>query len=395
MKRIVSVILLTLVCFQGVAFATSSENEQWDKLVDYVNCRYVRAYIDGYVLSKPEGNDVKLYKENIKPLLDNIGEISFSDGAVIFSGGNPLKYEELSDLLRKNQWTGTDGKLASVINERKKNVGDVKELVSIDNFVLQMQNYLREDYGALCKLFSSNSDYSKEIAKLKAEIESLSEQLKSKGSEVNTYRSNADFWFLTAIVFMFLFLVVVALVVFFFFKYSKDMKQLRLDKEHYKSMCSELEADKVGKEKEIDQLTIQNSKLENKLVELQKTGSNPNEKVVEVKEQKQTVVLPENPKKEIRYFQYPNANLEVKQLFESESPNFYYKAIMEGSSRAKFEFCGKSEKAINNSDSYLANACEYKDIPANATKIYTDVLGVLVLQGNVWKVEKKALIHFS
>lgn len=395
MKRIVSVILLTLVCFQGVAFATSSENEQWDKLVDYVNCRYVRAYIDGYVLSKPEGNDVKLYKENIKPLLDNIGEISFSDGAVIFSGGNPLKYEELSDLLRKNQWTGTDGKLASVINERKKNVGDVKELVSIDNFVLQMQNYLREDYGALCKLFSSNSDYSKEIAKLKAEIESLSEQLKSKGSEVNTYRSNADFWFLTAIVFMFLFLVVVALVVFFFFKYSKDMKQLRLGKEHYKSMCSELEADKVGKEKEIDQLTIQNSKLENKLVELQKTGSNPNEKVVEVKEQKQTVVLPENPKKEIRYFQYPNANLEVKQLFESESPNFYYKAIMEGSSRAKFEFCGKSEKAINNSDSYLANACEYKDIPANATKIYTDVLGVLVLQGNVWKVEKKALIHFS
>lgn len=395
MKRIVSVILLTLVCFQGVAFATSSENEQWDKLVDYVNCRYVRAYIDGYVLSKPEGNDVKLYKENIKPLLDNIGEISFSDGAVIFSGGNPLKYEELSDLLRKNQWTGTDGKLASVINERKKNVGDVKELVSIDNFVLQMQNYLREDYGALCKLFSSNSDYSKEIAKLKAEIESLSEQLKSKGSEVNTYRSNADFWFLTAIVFMFLFLVVVALVVFFFFKYSKDMKQLRLGKEHYKSMCSELEADKVGKEKEIDQLTIQNSKLENKLVELQKTVSNPNEKVVEVKEQKQTVVLPENPKKEIRYFQYPNANLEVKQLFESESPNFYYKAIMEGSSRAKFEFCGKSEKAINNSDSYLANACEYKDIPANATKIYTDVLGVLVLQGNVWKVEKKALIHFS
>lgn len=389
MNRIVSIILLALFYFQGVAYATPSEEEQkqWELLVDYVNCMYVKAYIEDRVSKNPNSQDTRLYEENIRPFLDRV-DVSAENQRVSISG--VLSHEKLSDLLINNQWKTTNDKLAAVINQRKVSVHlfNFDSLIMISNFSQEMQDCLNQEHDRMAVFFSGLQNVTPPTS-AEPIVEDSSEKNISKSEE------SSNIWMWIAIPFIVLFLLTLAMFLYFYFCVYKQMVAR---KKHYKSECATLKQSLEAKMNEVVNLEKEKIKYIEEIKSLKESQKSNNVVAEEASKPVEPLLHKEEPqqtKEIVKYFQYPNSNLEVNALYEKESPNFYYKAVLENDTKARFEFCGKSEKAINNSDSYLANACEYKDIPANASRIITDVQGVIVLQGNTWRVEKKAQIHFS
>lgn len=394
MKKIFLVLFLFLI--NGVAFATPSNQESWNGLVDYVNCRYVKAYIDDYAKSH-QGEDVRLYKENVKRRLEEVGNLGVENNVFTLTG-KPLQYEELSQLLIANKWSGVNEKLASVIEKRKKDVANFDKLISISEFSEELQKSLKSCHAELTEVFPTSTNGMqttlKKVEKLQSEVDNLNSQLNEQKSQTMKNKSNATFWMWLSIVFIILFVLAAACFAYFhFFKDKKEIERLRNNNEELHEDNRKLQL----KSQRLQELESVNKVLEIQLKKATEPSSQetvkPKENVIEVKEAPKPVVEPQ-PKEEVRYFQYPNANLEVSQLYPAESPNFYYKAIMLSDDKAKFEFCGKSEKAINNSDSYLANACEFQTIPNNVSQVITDEPGIISMQSGIWKVEKKAKVRF-
>lgn len=107
------VLFLTSLCF-GQNIITKSD---FEKLVDYSNCKYVQAFIEKNDASKPYFRDY--YLKKVKPEFDKVSLDSFQ---------TILKYEKIIELLSNNT---PALKLAKKFNERKLKYSEIQDSESV------------------------------------------------------------------------------------------------------------------------------------------------------------------------------------------------------------------------------------------------------------------------
>lgn len=106
MKKIV--LFLSVFFFCGVTSnAQKIDKITFDKLVDYVNCKYTATYIELFRNDEKEKNNVEKYDNNVKSkLIDCTCE-------------NPVPFDTLNTLLINNGWSKTAKDISTKINEKK------------------------------------------------------------------------------------------------------------------------------------------------------------------------------------------------------------------------------------------------------------------------------------
>jgi hypothetical protein len=83
--------------------------------------------------------------------------------------------------------------------------------------------------------------------------------------------------------------------------------------------------------------------------------------------------------------------------FNPSSSVYRFQLTDDTGEQAKFRFVsepGPVEGALNYPDTYLRPACDYKSLNTKAKQIVTDTPGVAILTGDVWRVERKAVVRF-
>ena len=103
-------LFLTSFCFGQVTIT----KQDFDKLVDYANCKYVQSFIEKNDASKPYFND--FYLKKVKPSFDTV------------SIDNPLNYEQIKKLLMNNMPALA---LAEKINKRKDKYTEFQDNISL------------------------------------------------------------------------------------------------------------------------------------------------------------------------------------------------------------------------------------------------------------------------
>jgi hypothetical protein len=367
MKRIIASIGLAILCC-AISTAQNINQETFNKLVDYVNCKYVQTYLEQEAAKRPTEPDVKLYKEKIKEKLDKC------------TPDESLSFDQLSKLLKDNHWGETEERLAQVINRKKGTLGN------IDDRILEKLVSVEDLSGVLQKNLMNRKD------ELYNELKNRdSKTVEAKVPNVDPKRRNRDnytnFWLWGIIILEGLSLAVLS--VLFWRRSSDERIENRISESRYL------------RKKWRDNLTNINdcqnniNTLGNKLYNLER---NLNILRSELNNNKEKINIGQNP---IQSEQKPQPQRYLKRRSDkvfnqvSDDPDgSFFRLFDQQGNRAKFDFCGNEAEAIANRDAVFDMICETFGVYHSAQHIVTEVPGEVELQNNKWVVIRNAGIKF-
>lgn len=367
--------LITILCILSGTICSAQNIDttklcnDWNKLVDYVNCHYVATYIES------QGNtpDYEKYIKNIKPFLVNR------------TIDNPLNFDTLSMLLKKNNWGKTEEKVAALINERKTSENrTLDRLLDINNFDPKIQiaieatkDSLQENIGK-CYLLQNKKESIKQEEK---QSTSTKENMENNGSMI--------------VCWLLLFVIIILIVLFVYWMKKILPRQI---KKIAKGVVKEQESAQVFNKDclNVNELKAEINGLKKQITNLQKSINNIPQQNQPVQNPK-TQEIVENPvpksESKIIFVKYFGDN----SFSECEQNNAHYKLIVDSSNaqRAKFSFCGNMRNAIAQKDAILKDVCELQGYTSSAETFEIISDGEAVLENGKWKVENKSVIKFK
>lgn len=381
-KKLVSILIVFLFFSQiGFAQKTISETE-FNHLVDYANCFYLKTYIE----KKGESNfsdEIRLYIE--KASLDEYDNIS---------------YETLIGLLF-NQNSARN--LAGKINNRKvnfKNYSDDKSLLqslsttgwdgvdltnTANTILSNIQTKLNEKSTSI--IGDSQIENPKEVPQTQPAPKGVNEDTDASFLDKSLIDKNTS---MVIYVLLVLNLLAFTVLVLKIRNLSKNKSNINSD-EIYQKVINDDRILNLLKSKVpinsvdptnrfqliLDDISKRLLKTESSLIQLEKlVGQKPNE-------------LPKNTDK---FLKGKSGN--VFSRVESSSEGCFYKLINEKNETAEFEFCANIEDVRHQTNAVFDNVSELSGSIQNAKSIQTAEKGKVKLVNGKWEVTQKTKIKF-
>ncbi len=367
MKKVFSLFVVILCCILCVAQNINQEKlaKDWGKLVDYVNCKYVSAYISN---NKTDPSFNK-YLQNIKPKIDSC------------SINNSIGYDNLSKLLKENGWSQTEEKICSIINNRKNLQPDIAVLLDISCFdSQQVQPSLSECKNSLEK--ELNGIYMEK----NVTVENTDNY--SDNNEQESSNGNLLLWILLGVV------ILEGLCIAFLWRRSMYIP----DDEYIKDVCCDSKRLDDKFQLKIQQYVNDVEVLKKRLSALESNISKQAYKqsdVVEKREIKNTEkILPEIKPEIVKYAK--NVGGGYLQECQQNKAQYELKLKDSSSNEASFVFCGEQKTALAQIDPTFKDVCETKDYKDSANRVEMQKNGKAILQDDdMWKVIEKGIVKFS
>lgn len=371
--------------------------KDWDKLVDYVNSRFVMDYIEHERNNSKEKENIKNYDVNIKPRIDS-SNIT-----------NPLSFEELSELLKNNGWESTQSNLVAIIN-RKKNENNnqsidekINSLLSTEELSIKFQEILRDQVSNLSetlkdKYYSSQNEFenASNTIPIGTKVRENKQFLKSQ---------NALLWIIIALIFLFQFLLM-TIILSLRAKVKRErnintiIESKRINDKFQNHKIPQSMPDFESRirilENEIKEIKHQIVATKFELENLKSENAITQQAEAINKEESEKLQTIENEEiKKVRYLKIKSGN-SFNQITNDIDDSINYRVLdFEDDNKAKFEFCGNVQNALKNTSAIFDNVCEYEGDPKNAKSIKNIWHGIVEKQEGKWVVTQKARIIFE
>jgi len=329
MRRVFTFVLLALL--PGIATIAQKpiEEKDFNRLVDYVNCRYANAYIQ----NAGRGNDAIAYQKYIKPKLEKC------------TLEEHLSYNELYKLLIDNSWGQTANSLVKSRKEKKlfSEVSDKPNNEKI-NYIIDLSNDFRKYIGdSIINVL--NAELQKDYP-IVNQLDSAIVEPHSETTNDDQVKKSFNIWLLIAI----LATNILWLILILFF--SKDF----IKRVTYKSRRLEKKF-KLNTESEIPPGNTDNAQIKiflEKIKNLEDKISEQNDAIARIQHNFSKHLIDGHPssnsskhqEEEITVFKYLKS--EPGKIFrESQSAEgCFFRLRNERNETAQFEFCGDEKKAI-------------------------------------------------
>ncbi|HOK99080.1 MAG TPA: hypothetical protein PLD12_08080 [Bacteroidales bacterium] len=402
-------ILLSTYCFGQVTIT----KQEFEKLVDYANCKYVQAYIEKNDASKPYYRDT--YLKKIKPELNKVNLDSFQ---------TILSYDQLLDLLSNNE---PAFKLVKKFNERKLKYAEfedneslLKSLITSGWNNVDLSQTAREIQDDLLSKYetkkginqkkTSESDVVKaqilqtasQVEELQLKLSQLQEKFKILSNDTKIIEFQQSLNRLKLLLYVelgILFLLVIVLIYVLLIKlptredilnYVLGSKRVE-DKFCVKNNCQQT----------CNQNLIKNNSNENYLTEkninlivdrvLECIRLNETESQRDYKDTKEEKF--ENSKKTYKYLKGQNGK--IFSIADNSSENSFFRLFEERGDLAQFEFNGDEAEAIANRI-FTDDVCTIiSGGYQNAHRVITIKPGKIKRIGDHWEVVEKIEIKLE
>ncbi|MDR1553493.1 MAG: hypothetical protein LBS69_08545 [Prevotellaceae bacterium] len=383
--------VLLLYCISGISgMAQPKIDEQsFEDLVDYVNCKYTQAYIETVRNIPKEKVNIKKYDDSIKPKLAN-NTIS-----------NPIKFEYLSRLLKANGWSDTEKNLFAKINERKNQFDKLLECDQQIDLLLKLDGPFDE------KLKSVTSELRQELIKQfcasgNVQVAGPPKQNRDSGSAVKSGQKN-DFGNSKLLLLLIVIIIVLAagniavsLVLWQRIKTSSTANYRNI-KDILKQNLTSIEGIKSILQRLDQKLTSVEGKIQPSGEKLQQSGQQTeqcqppsNDKPIIAHEPIEDVPANSN----VKYIKL-KAGVYLSQESDSKNDDCRFRLFDINGNIAKFEFCGDEQEAIVNKNAFFDKVCEDINYTGYAKHIENLAPGEVQRQSDGrWQVVKKATIRF-
>lgn len=376
MRKIFFIASILFLCGFSCVAQTINQNE-FEKIVDYVNCRYAKAYIENTNASQ---SDKEAYNSKIKSKLDNC------------SFDNHLSYDDLYKILKNNSWGQTADNLVKARIENKKFVDVSSKTDSeIIDYIIDISGNFKTYIGdqtiknletELKERYASKPQETPKVVEKATEPTPPQTVQATKESE-NKSECHWVMWLI-------IILEGILLCIFSYFLY-----RLWRRCEKFKRMV--IERDSADKSSDIKMFESKLQQLDRKFGELQEKVKNiklepisPNtikteDKIIE------TPVNVQEPKiSYIKYFRTKQGKVLQEEVSNQSDASFKIYDI--NNNEAKFEYCG----GVVNPD-FFTEICTFENNPADVPhkkEIRTTAYGTVKKDNNNWVIDKPAKIKF-
>lgn len=335
-------------------------HKDYNRLVDSVNCIYVKTYCEYYITYgefQSKQNDSISYVKYIKPRLDK----------------DILSYDTLRLLLISNGWNGTANNILEPLNSNKNNQSRrIEDLLFLGR--------VNEENAKI--LFPKQGELRKEI------INKYS--LKSNNLDMVSL--------IIAIVALAMSLIACGLLVFNILKKNKSHKTSSREEVNDISRINTL-IERVRKNEQQINLLIGLDIAVKELVrdvEALKKNNNKNIDKKETFQEKQPAIPTQNAQQQFGNYILLKS-ISAGYLKENDGASAMFRAYNINGQEAQFEFFGDVDYAIENQDSiFTEEICNCSGPKYNAKKVESIKPGKIQLEGNgKWKVIVKTEVKFS
>ncbi|KAA6325480.1 hypothetical protein EZS27_025312 [termite gut metagenome] len=390
---------MLLICSSFVAAQQKTiDKVTFEKLVDYCNCKYTEAYIESFRTDPKERLNMDKYDENIKS--------KFSACTLEKS----LSFEDLSKLLKDNGWSGTESKLSSKFNEKKKQIeegietnaaiilltGDVyssKLATTTKSLQSELQQYAGRPNPPMDGPGTCVNVLTKKVDELSMELQKFKEQ-----SNSSAWRN----WWSLVIHILIAGLVILILFVWWNLFGKKQIEDLICNSDRIKEKFA-LKSDlPSGSTSDVGMFENKLQQIERNMGEVKKRVNGLEKKMddttpaTNIYTETKNTSNTQSPSSDIKYLRTPNEDGCFTKVFDNKDSNCYYKLYDIKANKAMFEFCGDATRAIANKNAVFDNATKVVGGDYNRAKsIETVKQGeVILIEKNIWKVTAKAEIKF-
>ena len=377
------------------------ERPEFEKIVDFVNCDLTNLYISSLT-------GEKLNYDKIKELLNGN------------SLENPLSFNELSKLLKSNNFEGTEKTLSVVIDNRKTKFDarySTGELINtvLDNSDLsekyrkaldirsnQLKEIILNHYASKEKVNTGNN-----TPKIETGITELSDRVFKIEQSIGKIKP-FPLWAILGIIV----LSILGLLAGSFFAFKpllreyiiKTTLQSKRINEHFSSVCSAQKNTDRGKKPEIpsDDLITDEKEIDliadRVLLKLQ-SGEAANKK--DIQANRKTPIQDKSKASEILYCTEPRDGVSFdsknlsERFIETESVFVFH---LKNSNTAEFRVITDSDtmgRAIKYKKELLDTACDSLNSSINTKRVITTEPGIAARQGDRWIIKSKARIKFE
>lgn len=335
-------------------------HKDYNRLVDSVNCIYVKTYCEHYIKYgefQSKQNDSISYVKYIKPRLDK----------------DVLSYDTLRLLLISNGWNGTANNILEPLNSNKNNQSRrIEDLLFLGR--------VNEENVKI--LFPKQEELRKEI------INKYS--LKSNNLDMVSL--------IIAIVALAMSLIACGLLVFNILKKNKNHKTSSREEVNDISRINTLIERTRKNEQQINLLIGLDIAVKELVrdVEVLKKNNNKNTDKIETFQEKQPVIPTQNAQQQFGNYILLKS-ISAGYLKENEGASAMFRAFNINGQEAQFEFYGDVNYAIVNQDSiFTEEICNCSGPKYNAKKVESIKPGKIQFEGNgKWKVIVKTEVKFS
>jgi hypothetical protein len=374
MRKIFFIASILFLCGFSCVAQTINQNE-FEKIVDYVNCRYAKAYIENTNASQ---SDKEAYNNKIKAHLENN------------SFDSHLSYTDLYNLLKNNSWGQTANNLIKVRKESKK-FADISSKTNLEiiDYIIEISGNFKTDIGdktikeVETELKERYANKPQETPKV---VEKAIEPTPLQTVQVATENKNEYHW----VIWLIIALEGILLCVFSYFLYRlwkrcNKLKRMLIERENSnKSSSVEMF------EAKLQQLEREFGELQEKVKNIKLEPISPNtikteDKIIE------TPVNVQEPKiSYIKYFRTKQGKVLQEEVSNQSDASFKIYDI--NNNEAKFEYCG----GVVNPD-FFTEICTFENNPADVPhkkEIRTTAYGTVKKDNNNWVIDKPAKIKF-
>lgn len=374
MRKIFFIASILFLCGFSCVAQTINQNE-FEKIVDYVNCRYAKAYIENTNASQ---SDKEAYNSKIKSKLDNC------------SFDNHLSYDDLYKILKNNSWGQTADNLIKVRKESKK-FADISSKTNLEiiDYIIEISGNFKTDIGdktikeVETELKERYANKPQETPKV---VEKAIEPTPLQTVQVATENKNEYHW----VIWLIIALEGILLCVFSYFLYRlwkrcNKLKRMLIERENSnKSSSVEMF------EAKLQQLEREFGELQEKVRNIKLEPISPNtikteDKIIE------TPVNVQEPKiSYIKYFRTKQGKVLQEEVSNQSDASFKIYDI--NNNEAKFEYCG----GVVNPD-FFTEISTFENNPADVPhkkEIRTTAYGTVKKDNNNWVIDKPAKIKF-
>lgn len=342
MRKIFFIASILFLCGFSCVAQTINQNE-FEKIVDYVNCRYAKAYIENTNASQ---SDKEAYNNKIKAHLENN------------SFDSHLSYTDLYNLLKNNSWGQTANNLIKVRKESKK-FADISSKTNLEiiDYIIEISGNFKTDIGdktikeVETELKERYANKPQETPKV---VEKAIEPTPLQTVQVATENKNEYHW----VIWLIIALEGILLCVFSYFLYRlwkrcNKLKRMLIERENSnKSSSVEMF------EAKLQQLEREFGELQEKVRNIKLEPISPNtikteDKIIE------TPVNVQEPKiSYIKYFRTKQGKVLQEEVSNQSDASFKIYDI--NNNEAKFEYCG----GVVNPD-FFTEICTFENNPAD------------------------------
>ncbi len=428
---------MLFAAFLLLSSSVFAQQNEFDKAIDYCNCKLTSAYLTRYTSAMPADKTEKKFFEEIK---DKFGKCEV---------GSSIEYLALSDLLDNNNFKNSNTNFSKIIDGVKSSYSDNLDKDAAINKIISGIFENKTIDGAIKKYINADEikpQLSKDIAayfegkfKSKEEVtnpktdeggkntknEELSNQIRDEvNSRMEELKPNP--WSINYLSLILLIVGLVITLIIFMVKSSRledKLDALQQSREGQRKEINDMKrtVDKIGNSgggktesklknnwqsdiedkisetnKAISRLDVSLSMLRGDIEKGGNSGNNFSN---------QTRVVEQQPKTEILYASIPSRDGFFNENAVSNAINptasFYKLTITDTlGQKAKFEFLGNDERAVkdatNAPERILRPACKINNaLNQNAKRIKTISQGTVIKQNGKWIIDTLAEIEYE